>query len=150
MRTAKRCSKDTFLMFLLWRPRQGFADNRGCVPLSLLQVASHTTSQTTCQRKRGCIGCSFCRLISRPEYLIGRHWYLPANWRSHSVITWAVSQSVLCHGVLQKLLLCVLCLHDSCESMSNQPALWTHDRIDKDSCDPLRSTFCCQTNEEGN
>jgi hypothetical protein len=28
------------------------------------------------------IGCSFCRLIRRPERLIGRHWYLPANWRS--------------------------------------------------------------------
>jgi hypothetical protein len=23
------------------------------------------------------IGCSFCRLIRRPEHLIGRHWYLP-------------------------------------------------------------------------
>jgi hypothetical protein len=28
------------------------------------------------------IECSLCRLIRRPEHLIGRHWYLPANWRS--------------------------------------------------------------------
>jgi hypothetical protein len=26
------------------------------------------------------IECSFCRLIRRPEHLIGRYWYLPANW----------------------------------------------------------------------
>jgi hypothetical protein len=26
--------------------------------------------------------CSLCRLIGRTEHLIGRHWYLPANWRS--------------------------------------------------------------------
>jgi hypothetical protein len=25
------------------------------------------------------IGCSFCRLIRRPEQLFGRHWYLPAK-----------------------------------------------------------------------
>jgi hypothetical protein len=25
------------------------------------------------------IGCSFCRLIRRPEYLIGRRWYLSVN-----------------------------------------------------------------------
>jgi hypothetical protein len=44
----------------------------------------------------------------------------------HSVITWSVRQSVLRHQMLQKLLLCsVLCLYDSCESLSNQPALWT-------------------------
>jgi hypothetical protein len=24
-------------------------------------------------------GCSFCRLITGPEHLIGRRWYLPAN-----------------------------------------------------------------------
>jgi hypothetical protein len=28
------------------------------------------------------IECSLCRLIRRPEHPIGRHWYLPANWRS--------------------------------------------------------------------
>jgi hypothetical protein len=29
-----------------------------------------------------CIQCPLCRLIRCPEHLIGRHWYLPANWRS--------------------------------------------------------------------
>jgi hypothetical protein len=33
-------------------------------------------------RKHTYIGCSFCGLIRRPEHLIDRHWYLPANWRS--------------------------------------------------------------------
>jgi hypothetical protein len=48
----------------------------------------------------------------------------------YSVITRSVSQSVLRHRVLQKLLLCsVLCLYDSCESMPNQPTLWTPDII---------------------
>jgi hypothetical protein len=71
-----------------------------------------------------CIQRSLCRLIRRPEHLIGRHWYLPPNWRSF--IRRSVSQSVLRHRLWQKLLLCsVLCLYDSCESMSNQPALWT-------------------------
>jgi hypothetical protein len=28
------------------------------------------------------IGCSLCRLIRRPDHLIGRHWYLPENWIS--------------------------------------------------------------------
>jgi protein-S-isoprenylcysteine O-methyltransferase Ste14 len=28
------------------------------------------------------IKVSFCRLIRHPEYLIGRHWYLPVNWKS--------------------------------------------------------------------
>jgi hypothetical protein len=27
------------------------------------------------------IECYFCRLIRRPEHLMGRHWCLPANWR---------------------------------------------------------------------
>jgi hypothetical protein len=44
----------------------------------------------------------------------------------YSMITWSVGQSVLLHRVWYKLLLCcVLCLYDSCESVSNQPALWT-------------------------
>jgi hypothetical protein len=34
--------------------------------------------------------CSLCRLIRRPELLIGRHWYLPANWRS--IIRWSPDQ----------------------------------------------------------
>jgi hypothetical protein len=38
-------------------------------------------------------GCSLCRLIRRPELLIGRHWYLPANWKSF--IRWyLISESV--------------------------------------------------------
>jgi hypothetical protein len=37
-------------------------------------------------------GCSFCRLISRPKHLMGRHWYLPANWRSF--IRWSPDQWV--------------------------------------------------------
>jgi hypothetical protein len=38
------------------------------------------------------VGCSFCRLMRRPEHLIGRHWYLPANWRSF--IRWPPNQWV--------------------------------------------------------
>jgi hypothetical protein len=32
--------------------------------------------------KNGNIGCSFCRPIRCPEHVIGRHWYLPADWKS--------------------------------------------------------------------
>jgi hypothetical protein len=38
------------------------------------------------------IECSLCRLIRRTEYLIGRHWYLPTNWRSF--IRWLPDQWV--------------------------------------------------------
>jgi hypothetical protein len=38
------------------------------------------------------IRCSFCRLIRHSEHLIGRHWYLPANWRSF--IRWSPDQWV--------------------------------------------------------
>jgi hypothetical protein len=38
------------------------------------------------------IECSLCRLIRRLEHLIGRHWYLPANWRSF--IRWSPDQWV--------------------------------------------------------
>jgi hypothetical protein len=38
------------------------------------------------------IGCSFCRLITRREHLIGRHWYLPANWKLF--IRWSLDQWV--------------------------------------------------------
>jgi hypothetical protein len=44
------------------------------------------------------IECSLCRLIRRPEHLIGRHWYLPVNWRSF--IRWSPDQWVSqCYGV---------------------------------------------------
>jgi hypothetical protein len=36
------------------------------------------------------IDCSLCRLIRCPEHLIGRHWFLPANWRSF--IRWSPDQ----------------------------------------------------------
>jgi hypothetical protein len=36
------------------------------------------------------IGCSFCRLVRRSECVIGRHCYLPANWRSF--IRWSRDQ----------------------------------------------------------
>jgi hypothetical protein len=38
------------------------------------------------------IGCSFCRIIRRPEHLIDRHWYLPATWRSF--IRWSPDEQV--------------------------------------------------------
>jgi hypothetical protein len=38
------------------------------------------------------IECLLCRLIRRPEHLIGRHWHLPANWRSF--IRWSPDQWV--------------------------------------------------------
>jgi hypothetical protein len=37
-------------------------------------------------------GCSSCMLIRRPEHVIGRHWYFPANWRSF--IRWSTNQWV--------------------------------------------------------
>jgi hypothetical protein len=55
--------------------------------------------------------CSLCRLVRRPEHLIGRHCGISRQTEGlHSVITWSVSQSVLRHRVLYKFLLCsVLC-----------------------------------------
>jgi hypothetical protein len=38
------------------------------------------------------IGCSFCRLIGRPEHIIGRHLYLPESCRSF--IRWSPDQWV--------------------------------------------------------
>jgi hypothetical protein len=62
----------------------------------------------------------------RPEHLIGRHWYLPANWRPF--IQWSPEQWVSqCYTIDCDLLCFVLCLYDSRESMSNQPARWTPD-----------------------
>jgi hypothetical protein len=79
--------------------------------------------------RRAYIGCSFCRLIRRLQYLIGNRQTMisPSKLKViHSVIVWTVGQSVLRHRMWQKLLLCsVLCLYDSCESMPNQPARWT-------------------------
>jgi hypothetical protein len=43
------------------------------------------------------IGCSYCRLIRRPEHLVGRHWYLQANWMSF--IRWTPDQWISqCHA----------------------------------------------------
>jgi hypothetical protein len=86
------------------------------------------------------IECLLRRLIRRPEHLIARHSGISRQTEGiHSVITWSVSQSVLRHRVLYKLLLCsVLCLYDSCESMFNQPALWT-------PC----SSYTCWYSEDG-
>jgi hypothetical protein len=38
------------------------------------------------------IECSLCGLIRHPKHLIGKHWYLPANWRSF--IRWSHDQWV--------------------------------------------------------
>jgi hypothetical protein len=57
------------------------------------------------------IGCSLCRLITRPEHLIGRRWYLPANWSSF--IRWSpdhwVSQcyAIECYRSFYCALFCV-------------------------------------------
>jgi hypothetical protein len=59
----------------------------------------------------------------------------------YSVITWSVNQTLLRHRVWYELLLCsVLCLHGSCESMSNQRALWTPDILISES-----SRFICES-----
>jgi hypothetical protein len=70
-------------------------------------------------------GCSFCRLIRRPQHFIGRHFYLPTNWRSF--IWWSSDQCVSqCYTTeCDRSFYCVLCLYDSRESMSNQPARLT-------------------------
>jgi hypothetical protein len=53
------------------------------------------------------IVCSYCRLIRRPNILSADTVVSPGKLKGiHSVIIWAVSQSVLRHRVLQKLLLC--------------------------------------------
>jgi hypothetical protein len=57
------------------------------------------------------IQCSLCRLIRHREHLIGRRWYLPANWRSF--IRWSpdlwVSQcySIECDRSFYCALFCV-------------------------------------------
>jgi hypothetical protein len=56
--------------------------------------------------------CSSCRLIRRPEHLIGRHWYLPVNWRSF--IRWSPDQwvsqcyAIECYRSFYCSLFCVL------------------------------------------
>jgi hypothetical protein len=73
------------------------------------------------------IECSLRRFIRRPEHYIDTHCGISRQTENHihSVFTWSVNQSVLCHRMLHELLLCsVLCLYDSCKSMSNQPALF--------------------------
>jgi hypothetical protein len=62
------------------------------------------------------MGCSLCRLIRRPEHLIGRHWYLPANWR-WSPHQWVSQCYVIeCYRSFYCALLCVFMTHVSqCE-----------------------------------
>jgi hypothetical protein len=78
-------------------------------------------------------GCSFCRLIRRPEHLIGRYWYLQTN-RS-SFIRWSSAQwvgqcyAIECDRSFYCALFCVF--YDSCESMSNQPGRWAPDICSK-------------------
>jgi hypothetical protein len=53
-------------------------------------------------------------------------WYLLANWRSF--VRWSPDQWVSQYYAIEcyRSFYCALfCLHDSCESMFNQPALWT-------------------------
>jgi hypothetical protein len=46
-----------------------------------------------CSKIQNYTGCSFCRLIRRPEHLISKQWYLPTNWRPF--IRWSlISESV--------------------------------------------------------
>jgi hypothetical protein len=71
---------------------------------------------TTCKRSS--------KWVKSSLHLIGRHWYLSANWRSF--IRWSMGQLVLRHRVWQTLILCsVLCLYYACVSSSNQPTRWT-------------------------
>jgi hypothetical protein len=81
-----------------------------CHPLIYNSPALHTKSY---------IECSLCKLIRRPEHLIGRHW---------SFIWWSSDEWVSqCYGIQCGRNCALFCLHDSCESMSNQPAFWTPD-----------------------
>jgi hypothetical protein len=53
-----------------------------CIPLAIL-THNLKYSLKKAEREEGIkyksIGCSFSRLIRRPEHLIGRNWYLPAK-----------------------------------------------------------------------
>jgi hypothetical protein len=66
--------------------------------------------------------CSFFRLIRRPEHLIGRHCYLPANWRSF--IWWSPDQcvshcyAIVCDRNFYCALFCVFMTHVSKCSIS--------------------------------
>jgi hypothetical protein len=70
------------------------------------------------------------RSICRVAYYTSRTSYLQTLVSPGILITWAVSQPVLRYRMWQMLILCpVLCLCDSCESVSNQPAYLTHDNF---------------------
>jgi hypothetical protein len=64
------------------------------------------------------IGCSFCRLFRRTEHLIGRHWYVPENWRSF--FRWSPDQwvSVMPSSVTEASVVL-------CSVSSWQPERWT-------------------------
>jgi hypothetical protein len=67
----------------LFRPN----DNQN---VHILPTRLVSKSSVLCMAEAICIECSLCRLIRRPEHLIGRHWYLQANWRLF--ILWSPDQ----------------------------------------------------------
>jgi hypothetical protein len=73
--------------------------------------------------------CSLCSLIRRPECVIGRHCGISRQAEGHIFGDHLISESVSVtpSSAVEAFLCSVLCLYDSWESMSNQPALWTPD-----------------------
>jgi hypothetical protein len=76
--------KFTFSLSTYYFPKTHFNIILVCTPCYYIQLLKTYTLTST--------GCSFCRLIRRAEHLIGRHWYLPAYWRSF--IRWSPDQWV--------------------------------------------------------
>jgi hypothetical protein len=75
------------------------------------------------------IECSLCRLIRRPEHLIGRHCCISRQTEGHSFGDHLIieSVSVTPSSVIEASIVLCSVSYDSSESMSNQPAPWTPD-----------------------
>jgi hypothetical protein len=71
------------------------------------------------------IECSLCRLIRHPEHLIGRHCGISEKTVGHSFGDHLISESVSVTPsiVIEASIVPCSVSFDTCESMSNQPAL---------------------------
>jgi hypothetical protein len=107
---------------------------RRCIPENRVRGPVGPRSWTLLQRRNDAlirhiirdhlnIECSLCRLIRRPEHLIGRHCGVSRQTEGHSFCDHLISESVSVTPLNIIEASIVLCLYDSCESMSNQFAL---------------------------
>jgi hypothetical protein len=71
------------------------------------------------------IECSLCRVIRRPEHLIGRHCGISRQTEGHLFDDHLISESVSVtpSSDIEASIVLSLCLYDSCELMFNRPAL---------------------------